>query len=241
MKTKHYKTNLRCESCLAKLKPVLDSAPEVDNWAVDLASPDKVLSVSSDSLASDRVGALVERAGFKVLGEVARPEPVAASDEKPTSFYPLLLVLGFLLGGVAVLQMRAEAWSGMRAMSDFMGLFFVVFAFFKLLDLSGFAMAYSSYDILAKRWMGWGYVYPFVELALGVAYLVHWQPFATNVATLIVTLIGSVGVAQTLLARQKIRCACLGTGFYLPMSWVSLTEDVGMAVMAAIMLLSGRM
>lgn len=236
MQTKQYKTNLHCESCLTKLRPVLDGATGIDRWDVNLASPDKVLSVTGDGVGPEAVRPLVAKAGFQVLGEIEQPHHHHEPEEKPTSYYPLALVLAFVLGGAALLQARAGSWSWMGAMSDFMGLFFVAFAFFKLLDVPGFASSYSSYDVIARRWLGWGYVYPFVELGLGVAYLLAWQPVFINALTLVVAGVGSVGVAQTLLAKRKIRCACLGTGFNLPMSVVSLTEDVGMAAMAAAML-----
>ena len=114
--------------------------------------------------------------------------------------------------------------------------FFLVFSFFKLLDVSNFAMSYSSYDIVARRWLSYGYVYPFLELGFGAAYLADFQPWATNVATLVVMGISTVGVAQSLLAHRKIRCACLGAVFNLPMSAVTLIEDLLMIGMAAAML-----
>ena len=69
-------------------------------------------------------------------------------------------------------------------MSRFMAGFFLVFSFFKLLNLRAFADAYAGYDVVAARWRVWGYDYPFVELALGAAYLTGFWPVATNVVTL---------------------------------------------------------
>jgi len=68
------------------------------------------------------------------------------------------------------------------------------------------------------------------------AYLSGFQPTATNAVTLVVMSVGTVGVVRTLLARRKIRCACLGAVFNLPMSYVTLAEDALMAAMAAVML-----
>ena len=117
--------------------------------------------------------------------------------------------------------------------------FFLVFSFFKLLDLRGFADAYQSYDILARRSRAWALAYPFVELALGIAYLTRWQPVPTNIATLALMLVGSVGVLRAVLDKRAIRCACLGTALNLPMTTVTLVEDLGMAAMAGVMLLWG--
>jgi hypothetical protein len=75
-----------------------------------------------------------------------------------------------------------------------------------------------------------------VELGLGVAYLAGLAPVATNLVTLVVMLIGLVGVSQALLQKRRIQCACLGTVFNLPMSRVTFIEDGLMAAMAATML-----
>ena len=125
-------------------------------------------------------------------------------------------------------------------MSNFMGGFFVAFSFFKLLDLRGFVDAFQSYDVVAKPIRAYGYAYPFIELALGVAYLVRFAPIATNVVTLIVMLAGLVGVSKALVETRTIQCACLGTVFNLPMSKVTLIEDALMAGMAIVMLIAMR-
>ncbi|MGC4002218.1 MAG: hypothetical protein QM811_03360 [Pirellulales bacterium] len=121
-------------------------------------------------------------------------------------------------------------------MRHFMGGFFVAFAFFKLLDLRGFADAYRMYDVVAERSPAYGFVYPFLELGLGIAYLADVAPTATNVATILLMGVGAIGVVRSLLRKQTIRCACLGTVFNLPMSTVTLIEDGGMLAMAATML-----
>jgi hypothetical protein len=114
-----------------------------------------------------------------------------------------------------------------------------VFGFFKLLNVPAFADAYRGYDVVAKVWPGWGYVYPFVEVALGAAYLANVVPVAVNVVTLVVMGVSTVGVVQSVLNKQKIRCACLGTVFNLPVSTVTLVEDGLMAAMAAVALFAG--
>jgi hypothetical protein len=74
-------------------------------------------------------------------------------------------------------------------------------------------------------------------LGLGAAYLADFRPVLTNVVTLLVMVVSTVGVVQTLVARRKIRCVCLGTVFNLPMSSITLIEDLLMAGMAAVMLM----
>ena len=110
--------------------------------------------------------------------------------------------------------------------------FFLVFSAFKFLDLKGFADAYASYDLGAKRWHAWGYIYPFLELSLGLAYLFRVAPALTDVATIALMGFSSIGVMQALARKQQIRCACLGTVLNVPMSTITLVEDLAMVAMA---------
>jgi hypothetical protein len=156
------------------------------------------------------------------------------------TYKPLLLIVAYILGASVLVQAglgTAVDITAMQTMRYFMAGFFIVFSFFKLLDIPAFAMAYSSYDLLAARWQGWGYVYPFVELALGVAYLVNFNPLLTNWATVIVMGFSAIGVIRAVMNKTRIQCACLGTVFKLPMSTVTIVEDVGMVAMALWMLL----
>ncbi len=242
--TKQFKTNLRCGGCVATVKPYLDRVPGVDTWEVDIASPNKTLTISGNAKAGV-VEEAVAQAGYQVLGEIKTPPVVA---EKPaesaaapaaTTYYPLLLLVAFLVGVVALAELRTGSFLWGRAMGNFMGGFFLAFSFFKLLDLQGFADNYRSYDAVAKRLPAYGYVYPFIELLLGIAYVTAFQPFATNLVTLAVMSVSSIGVIQSLLNKRKIRCACLGTVFNLPMSTVTLVEDGLMVAMAAFAIFAG--
>ena len=93
------------------------------------------------------------------------------------------------------------------------------------------------YDIVTQRWKVYGFIYPFIEFALGIAYLIQFNPVITNVTAILVMGISSIGVIKSVMNKKKIRCACLGAVFNLPMSTVTIVEDtmmVGMAAMALI-------
>ncbi len=251
MTERKYRTNLNCGSCVAAVTPHLNGEGRIRRWAVDTKSPDKVLTVEGEGVEPAAVERLVGAAGFRVLGEVEPPRDPAdhgattadwtpppradAAAARPT-YYPIFLLFGFLVLGAGLLEVGAGAFDPTRAMSRFMGGFFLAFAFFKLLDVRAFADAFAGYDVVAGRWRAYAYAYPFVELLLGAAYLSGFQPTATNAVTLVVMSVGTVGVVRTLLARRKVRCACLGSVFNLPMSTVTLAEDALMAAMAAVML-----
>lgn len=235
-----YRTNLNCGSCVAAVKPFLDSDPAIARWSVDTADPNKILTVEGEAVTAEQVSRDVASAGFKVLGKVEEQpaEPEAETKSFLATYKPLLLVFGYLIGLVAVAEAVAGGFDWMRAMTNFMGGLFVAFSFFKLLDLRGFADSFQSYDIVARPVRAYGFVYPFVELALGIAYLLRFDPVLTNIVTLVVMLAGIVGVTQALLQKRKIQCACLGTVFNLPMSKVTFIEDALMAGMAIVMLAS---
>ena len=91
----------------------------------------------------------------------------------------------------------------------------------------------AMYDIVAKKIKAWGFIYPFIELALGFAYATGFQPFVTNIVTVIVMTVSMIGVLQSVLNKRKIRCACLGAVFNLPMSTVTIIEDALMIAMSA--------
>ena len=113
----------------------------------------------------------------------------------------------------------------------------ILWASFKLFNWQGFVDAYHMYDIVAQKSKLYAYAYPLIELSLGIAYLIRWHLFAINIVTLILMIISSVGVARELRNHRKIICACLGTVFKIPMTYVTLAEDLMMAGMAALMLL----
>lgn len=130
-----------------------------------------------------------------------------------TTYFPLILIVAFLVVGSCVLQFRGGAWDWKLWMADFMGGFFLVFGFFKFLDWRGFADAYQIYDVIAAKFCGSALVYPLIEIGQGLAFLIRINLFWINVAALNVMLIGSIGVLWRLLQKRQIRCACLGTVF----------------------------
>ena len=92
-------------------------------------------------------------------------------------------------------------------MLDFMGLFYIVFGFFKILDLKGFPESFKMYDPLAKLIPIYGWIYPLIETALGVMFLLRFEVNIALIMTLVVLGITTVGVTKTLLDKKSIRCA----------------------------------
>lgn len=250
---------MHCASCVGRVQEALQDVEGVKKVAVSLAPQEAVVSMNHhiDTVVLDRA---VKKAGaYSLTDEVqvidtmgkhgsghqsqkidvmTASSPIVDDLAEPTvtTYKPLLIILAFILGVTALVEVRMETFDPMRAMNTFMAGFFLIFSFFKLLDISGFASSYRMYDIVAKAVPGYGYVYPFIELALGAAYLTGVNPVLTNWVTLVVMSISLVGVVQSVFDKRKIRCACLGSVFNLPMTTVTIVEDSLMIGMAALML-----
>ena len=123
-------------------------------------------------------------------------------------------------------------------MFDFMGLFFIVFSFFKMLDLKNFPTSFSMYDPLAKKIRFYGWIYPFIETLLGLLFLMRIKLLSAVVITIIILGITTVGVIKTLMNKKKIQCACLGTVLKLPMTEATLIENTLMLSMSIFLVLS---
>lgn len=239
---------MTCGGCVSSVRKGLESIPGLNDIEVQLARPQVRFSSERAVLVEElqaavghyEISPIEEEVVTPVATKAAsslRPEPVP--EPSLTTYRPLLLIVGFIVGVSLLAQYPFADFSGSLWMRHFMAGFFIVFAFFKLLNLQGFADSYRMYDIVAAKWPGWGHVYPFVELALGVLYLINVFPFWTNVVTIVVLGISSIGVIQSNLNKRKIKCACLGDVFNLPMSTVTIVEDVSMVAMAGLMLAYG--
>lgn len=124
------------------------------------------------------------------------------------------------------------------SMHHFMGYFFVFLSMFKLFDLKGFVDGFSTYDLVSKRFIYYAYMYPFIELFLGLSYIAEHHLLLTNILTSLIMLIGGIGITLEVMSGRKIKCACLGTTLNVPLGAISIVENFGMGVMAIYQLTS---
>ncbi len=239
--TSHAVTGLTCNNCVAKVKTAL--TPYADAVEVTLKPPQVRLTGKKESI--ERLNVLLKNIGnYQISAEILSENHVKNSDDEDDGkkpffviYKPLLLVFFYILLVTLAVEFVNGGFVLHRFMLNFMAGFFLVFSFFKMLDLTGFASSYAMYDLLAKRVPAYGYIYPFIEFGLGASYLLAYRPMLINILTLIVMVFSSIGVILAVMNKQKIKCACLGTGFNLPMTTVTIIEDLLMAAMAAWMLI----
>ena len=223
---------MTCGGCVASVKAKLEAI--VASAEVTLDPPEVTVPAGVTSI--EELQAALQNTRYRLQRDLPEMESRFSVRDWFQTYRPLLLIVSFILGSSLLVQLPSGEISSSETMRYFMAGFFLVFSFFKLLDVRSFADAYASYDLLAGRTRLWGLIYPFIELALGIAYLVNIFPFVVNSVTLIVMTFSAIGVLRAVLSKQIIRCACLGTVFQLPMSTVTIIEDTGMAVMAALAL-----
>ena len=218
-------TGMTCGSCVAKIEHALDGSSGVEHVHVDLKQGTVMVSGGA-ALSREGLESAIRSAGFGVEGGPA----VQAS-----SFTPLLVAVS-LIGLGSLASGGADGF-----MAKFMGGFFLVFGGLKLLDLGGFAAAYAKYDLLAARLPAYGWMYPVVEVVLGLAYLATPEWMGLHAITFMLMTFSALGVIRALRRGEQLTCACMGTAFNLPMTTVTIVEDLGMAAMAGAMLVQFSM
>jgi copper chaperone CopZ len=234
---------MTCTGCQAKVQWLLQQVPGVTNVDVDLKNNEAIISMDKHVPTADLKAALAPYPKY-TLTEDHRPNEtnisVNAEDKRSfaATYKPVLLVFGYIAVISTLIAGANEHFDWMLAMRTFMGGFFLVFSFFKLLNLDAFTDSYAMYDIVAAKFKPWGYIYAFIELGLGLAYVINFNPFVTNLVTLIIMSVSIVGVLQSVLNKRKIQCACLGAVFNLPMSTLTIIEDGLMIAMSIVMLIA---
>lgn len=232
-------TGMTCEGCKAKVTRNIQKLEGVKSVEIDLTNGKTI--IDSDALYSEaEIQDVIGRESKYQIVKQEPATPIQPEEEKKgffSTYKPLFLIVFFIILISALAQYPSGSFNGWLWMRHFMAGFFIVFSFFKLLNIEGFSSSYRMYDIVAQKWNSWGKIYPFVELGLGIAYLINIHPTITNTTTVIVLGISSIGVVKSNLDKRKIKCACLGDVFNLPMSKVTIIEDVIMVLMAAVMLL----
>lgn len=233
-------SGMTCSGCEATVKNLLSKVEGVKKVTIDLQKAAASVEMDKHVSTNELQQALAAHPKYQLSDEAVIPPFAMDSTEEKRSWFetykPILLIFFYITLVSAIAAISAEHFTIALSMRVFMAGFFLVFSFFKLLDIIGFADSYAMYDILARRFRPWGLVYPFVELALGVAYATNFQPVLTNGITLVVMGLSIIGVLQSVLNKRKIKCACLGAVFNLPMSTITIIEDGLMIAMSAVML-----
>lgn len=236
MKHPYKITGITCDSCKEKITKALLSISEITDVEIHRETGIAEISMSKHVQTPVMQESLSKVGPYTISMDMKASMQGVKKKNHIKDLAPLFVIVGtvLLLSVISTLVTKNNFAFGMRM---FMGGFFVVFGMLKILKLKDFAIAYKEYDILAMRSNTYAHAYPFIELGLGVLYFTNLIPVTTSIMTIIIMGIGAIGVYRKLQKKEEIPCACLGTVFKVPMTWVTLVEDLLMVVMALIMII----
>ena len=218
---------MTCEGCVASVEHAIAQLPNVNDVTANLKTGTVEVRYQQSFNVNEIEAVLPPK--------YALVEDFTTALSKTKQLYPLGLIFLFLIGGTLIIHYPTFVIRDV--LPDFMGLFFVVFSFFKYLDLSGFQSSFRRYDPLAKAIPFYAWLYPFLELSLGVLFLMRLELQLTLWLTVAILGITTIGVVKVLLSKKEIECACLGSVLKLPMTEATLIENALMIAMAVWMLL----
>lgn len=229
-------TGMTCNGCRIGVEEKLGRIPGVVSATVDLEKAEAEIEMKTHISTAAFQNALGEK--YKIYDKnewLSVPnENVAEEKSEWRQLFPLFLIFGYIT--VAAVLLNRNPFSLHGFMLDFMGLFYIVFSFFKMLDLKGFPDSFRMYDPLAKKIPVYATVYPFIETALGLMFLLRFEINTALIATIVILGITTIGVTKVLLDKKSIQCACLGTALKLPMTKATFIENSIMLIMAVLML-----
>ena len=231
MKNRFYVYGMTCSGCAKSVRETIKSEAEVNEVRVSLETGLMEIQ-SKKKFSTSEISTLL---GPKYNIQKMVSDSAKISTTKFKKLTPLLIIFACLILGTLFISHHKDL-NLERSMQIFMGLFFIVFSFFKFLDYKGFPDSFKRYDPLAKRIPGYARIYPFIETFLGIAYLAELQLPLVLLITLVILSFTTFGVFRTLIKKSEIECACLGTAIKLPMTEATLIENGVMLTMSIILL-----
>ena len=234
MKQLQYKiSGMTCSSCVATVTKAIENIRNVKNVTVSL-DPGLAVVESNEDVSIDVIQSVLPDKfsvkPFKYYEDVNTD----SKESYLAKLFPLILILSYISLTSIIINFDRSLDDHMM---DFMGIFFIVFSFFKFLDYKSFPNSFAMYDPLAKVLPLYGWIYPFIETILGLMFLFRFQLFTSIIITILLLSITTYGVVNVLKNKQTIQCACLGTAIKLPMTIATLIENGIMIIMALISIL----
>ncbi|MEM6685142.1 MAG: MauE/DoxX family redox-associated membrane protein [Bacteroidota bacterium] len=236
MKHTYTINGMTCNGCRSKVEQILNELEEVTHATVNLETATAEVEATSLLSAAFIEATLPEKYSVQDASMVFTEVVATEQKSELKQLFPLFLIFFYIT--TASILLHVKSWSTSAFMLDFMGLFYVVFSFFKFLDYKGFPNSFQMYDPLAKQLPAYAWMYPFIEVVLGLMFLFRFEITIALVITIVILGITTIGVIKTLVDKKSIQCACLGTALKLPMTKATFIENSIMLVMAVSMLVN---
>ena len=223
-------SGMTCTGCKETVTRALENIDQVKSVTVSLKNGSAIIESENEPSIETLQNSLPEKYQIQKNNS---DKPIFQSKDQSylRELYPLFLILFYITIASILISWNKSAEIFMM---DFMGLFFIVFSFFKFLDYKNFPNSFSMYDPLAKSIPAYGWIYPFIETMLGLMFLSRINIILSLALTIGILGITTIGVIKVLYNKENIQCACLGTAIKLPMTIATLIENGIMIVMAII-------
>jgi glutaredoxin len=155
-------------------------------------------------------------------------------DPEAVSYMPVIAVFAAAAAlALAVSQAMLGSPFTVMAAEWFVAFAMVILAMLKLQDVESFATMFLGYDLLARRWVPYGYVYPFAEFTAGALMAAHVLDWLSIPLALFIGTIGGTSVFYAVyVQKRELKCACVGGSSKVPLGFVSLSENLFMVGMA---------
>ena len=226
-------TGMTCKGCQNFVKQKIESLEDVISAEISLERG--IATINSKKTISENILSNILGSKYSVKTE-NNFKNFQNNNSKLKQLKPLILIFAYIIIFTFSYSYYFEL-TPKRGMQIFMGLFFIVFSFFKFLDYKGFPDSFKRYDPIAKIVPFYAEFYPFLETGLGISYLLEFKILISTILTILIISITTFGVTKTLFQKSQIECACLGTALKLPMTEATLIENAIMLVMSSLLLL----
>lgn len=158
---------------------------------------------------------------------------------KEKSYRPVIVL--FVVTAMMAMSVSYAFFGNMftaRALGCFIAFSMTVLALLKLQNIESFSTMFLNYDLLAKRWVPYSYIYPFAEGLAGILMISGALNWLSIPVALFIGTIGALSVFKAVyIDKRELKCACLGGDSNVPLGFISLTENLMMIAMALFMLM----
>ena len=226
-------SGMTCDGCANSIKEALELNKFISSVNINLK--DENININSDkNFTVNELNSLIEKLGkYKIYEEKFTSKIIEYFSSKKTLLLALLLVLISSLS----LQVSKDNFELNEWMISYMGIFFLIFSFLKLIDVKGFSGSFKKYDLISKIIPGFAITYPFLELFLALAFLSSYFLITSYIMTLIFMTSQFFGVFISLQKKEVIKCACMGSSINIDISTLTLIENLVMILMSSYMII----
>ena len=226
---------MTCDDCVQTIKTKLELENEITEVNISL-SESKLTVISNKNYEPEDLNKIIKNIGnYYIENNKSNKYKQGNLIDYIKTYKPILLALFFVVL-LAVISSIERSFSYKEFFRLYMGYFFIIFSFLKLQNIKQFALSFSKYDPISQKFFKFGIIYPFLELLLGILFILNFLGLTINILTIIIFIPQTIGVIIKLKNNEKISCACVGTSTEIPISNLTILENIIMCLMAIYMI-----